>query len=85
MVGESVGNFRITKLMGGGGMGTVYLAEHPGLGRRAAVKVLHAELAATQRSSNASSTRRGRRTRSAIAASSRRWTSEGWRPALRTS
>ncbi|MFL5306936.1 MAG: serine/threonine-protein kinase, partial [Polyangia bacterium] len=46
MVGQSVGNFLITKLIGGGGMGTVYRAEHPELGRQAAVKILHPELAA---------------------------------------
>ena len=46
MIGENVGNFRITQLLGGGGMGTVYLAEHPGLGRRAAIKILHPQLAA---------------------------------------
>src|SRR5436190_23046345 len=45
MIGESVGNYRITARIGQGGMGTVYLAEHPGFGRRAAVKVLRPELA----------------------------------------
>ena len=45
MIGQSVGNYRITGQIGQGGMGTVYLAEHPGFGRRAAVKVLRPELA----------------------------------------
>jgi serine/threonine-protein kinase len=45
VIGEIVGNYRILSLIGEGGMGVVYLAEHPGMGRRAAVKVLHAGLA----------------------------------------
>jgi serine/threonine protein kinase len=45
VIGEIVGNYRILELIGEGGMGVVYLAEHPGMGRRAAVKVLHAGLA----------------------------------------
>src|SRR6187551_1621003 len=40
MIGETFGNYRATQLIGEGGMGVVYLAEHPGIGRRAAVKVL---------------------------------------------
>src|SRR6185503_3389091 len=48
MVGQSVGTYRITKLLGEGGMGAVYLAEHPGIGRRVAVKVLLEYLARDQ-------------------------------------
>jgi serine/threonine-protein kinase len=44
VIGQTVGNYRITQLLGEGGMGAVYLAEHPGIGRKAAVKVLHPEL-----------------------------------------
>jgi hypothetical protein len=40
VIGTSVGNYRIERLIGEGGMGKVYLAVHPGMGRRAAVKVL---------------------------------------------
>ena len=44
LIGQLVGNYRITELLGEGGMGAVYLAEHPGIGRKAAVKVLHPDL-----------------------------------------
>ena len=44
-VGEIVGNYRLIALIGEGGFGEVYLAENPLIGRRAAVKLLHPELA----------------------------------------
>lgn len=40
MLGTSIGNYQIQRLIGEGGMGKVYLAIHPGIGRQAAVKVL---------------------------------------------
>src|SRR6185436_13348423 len=40
MIGQIFGNYRVTELIGEGGMGVVYLAEHPGIGRRAAIKIL---------------------------------------------
>ena len=46
MLGTTIGNYKITAEIGQGGMGIVYLAEHPSLGRKAAVKVLHPRLAA---------------------------------------
>jgi serine/threonine protein kinase len=38
--GETFAGFRIVRLLGSGGMGEVYLAEHPRLPRRDALKIL---------------------------------------------
>src|SRR5262245_60513285 len=40
-VGTQVGAYRVLQEIGKGGMGTVWLAEHVVLGRRAAIKLLH--------------------------------------------
>jgi serine/threonine-protein kinase len=45
MLNQTVGNYRVLSLLGEGGMGVVYLAQHPGIGRKAAIKVLHPDLA----------------------------------------
>ncbi|HMG24447.1 MAG TPA: serine/threonine-protein kinase, partial [Kofleriaceae bacterium] len=41
MLGTQVGAYRVLQQIGKGGMGTVWLAEHVMLGRRAAFKLLH--------------------------------------------
>jgi eukaryotic-like serine/threonine-protein kinase len=43
--GNSIGNYRILQKIGTGGMGAVYLAEHPLIGKKVALKVIHRELA----------------------------------------
>jgi serine/threonine-protein kinase len=43
LIGQTVGNYRVTQKLGEGGMGSVYLAEHPTIGKKVALKVLHAE------------------------------------------
>jgi len=48
MIGQSFGNYRAISVLGEGGMGVVYLAEHPEIGRKVAVKVLHADFARDQ-------------------------------------
>ena len=40
LIGRAVGNYRVTRVIGEGGMGRVYEAIHPVMGRKVAVKVL---------------------------------------------
>jgi serine/threonine protein kinase len=46
VVGELIGNFRITAQLGRGGMGDVYRGEQVNVGSRVAIKTLTAELSA---------------------------------------
>ena len=48
LLGKTIGNYQVTQKLGEGGMGSVYLAEHPKIGKRVALKVLHAEFANNQ-------------------------------------
>ncbi len=45
MLGQTVGSFKIVKVIGRGGMGTVYLGEQTVIGSKVAVKILHDHLA----------------------------------------
>ena len=45
MIGERINNYEIVSVLGEGGMGSVFLAEHPFMGRKAAIKVLRGDLA----------------------------------------
>ena len=45
LINHTIGNYRVTSLLGEGGMGVVYLAQHPVFGRKVAIKLLHAVLA----------------------------------------
>jgi serine/threonine-protein kinase len=45
VLGTTIGNYQITALLGEGGMGKVYVAQHPTLARKSAIKVLHPEQA----------------------------------------
>src|SRR5450432_236642 len=44
-VGQTVGNYAITAKLGEGGMGVVFLAEHPVIGSKVALKAIHPHFA----------------------------------------
>ena len=44
-VGQTVGNYNVTARLGEGGMGTVFLAQHPVIGSKVALKAIHPHLA----------------------------------------
>ncbi|MFZ5442774.1 MAG: serine/threonine protein kinase [Myxococcota bacterium] len=46
LIGQSIGAYVVKSLLGDGGMAMVFLAEHQAIGRKMAVKVLKAEVAA---------------------------------------
>jgi serine/threonine protein kinase len=45
MLGKTIGNYIVRHKLGEGGMGSVYFAEHPSIGKRVALKVLHPDFA----------------------------------------
>jgi len=47
LIGESLGRFRVESCIGRGGMGEVFLAVHPEIGSRVAIKVLNPEAASS--------------------------------------
>lgn len=45
LIGKTLGSYRVLSVLGEGGMGCVYLAEHAVIGRKSAIKVLSSEVA----------------------------------------
>lgn len=43
LIGQTIGNYLVMQKLGEGGMGSVYLGEHPTIGKRVALKMLHPE------------------------------------------
>jgi serine/threonine protein kinase len=48
LIGANVGNYQVQRKLGEGGMGAVYLAVHPKIGKRVALKVLHPEFSSNE-------------------------------------
>src|SRR5690242_8089182 len=51
LIGQQLGNYRLTRLLGRGGFAEVYLGEHVRLNMLAAIKVLHAHLSEEEKAS----------------------------------
>jgi hypothetical protein len=49
LIGRSIGSYQIVRPLGRGGMGAVYMAEHPGIGSKVAIKFLHPEYATNKK------------------------------------
>lgn len=50
LIGQSIGKYRIIKLLGQGGMGAVFEAQHETINQRVAIKVLHPKLTSDETS-----------------------------------
>ena len=50
LIGQSIGKYRIVKLLGQGGMGAVFEAQHETINQRVAIKVLHPKLTSDETS-----------------------------------
>src|SRR5579871_261893 len=48
LIGSTIGSYNVSSKIGVGGMGAVYLGIHPLIGKKVAIKVLHAEFADKQ-------------------------------------
>src|SRR5258707_12227574 len=48
LIGQTVGHYLVTQKLGEGGMRSVYLPEHPSIGKKVALKILHSEFSSNQ-------------------------------------
>jgi serine/threonine protein kinase len=49
LMGRNIGSYRVSRQLGKGGMGAVYMAEHPTIGSRVAIKFLHPQFSADKK------------------------------------